>query len=418
MITRRFVVSFFVVFLLLTLGFYCTLKPVYASPQGSPLFNLRNQPAGSPEDTVPQELEEKVSSVSSVSDTSVTGETLPADTAFPSDTSTIPAISDTEAKGDTASVPGVEKADTPVGHQKQPSSQATGDTPVTGSEKKSPGEIAAETIKPDSPAKLEKTDQKKEISPVQAVDESTHPVKETAPSTTLSSPGKSDKTTADKPVQKEEPAPPPVREITGGETSITAPPLPGPLWADLGDTVGQLVTTPETFSWPKAGAAETLPPAPAASLDQPTRTSNLGTWGWGVGSAFGIGIFLFGIYLWLRLSRPRVFDSSFGKSSSSSTTTVSSRTSVPPSAPRKKKTKPVQSSASQESETKETGPRVPIWRYPDEKLEELGIDPKYREVFKLYYGRDKSIEEIAGETDFGAGEVGLVLNLSDLISKT
>jgi len=54
----------------------------------------------------------------------------------------------------------------------------------------------------------------------------------------------------------------------------------------------------------------------------------------------------------------------------------------------------------------------PVWKYDDEQLEKIGIDPRYREVLRLYYSRGLPEERIAKETGFGSGEIGLVIDLS------
>jgi hypothetical protein len=53
-----------------------------------------------------------------------------------------------------------------------------------------------------------------------------------------------------------------------------------------------------------------------------------------------------------------------------------------------------------------------VWNYSPRQLERLNIDPKYREVFKLYYAEGYDIKRIAEETGFGIGEIGLVLDLT------
>ncbi len=72
------------------------------------------------------------------------------------------------------------------------------------------------------------------------------------------------------------------------------------------------------------------------------------------------------------------------------------------------------SSTSKSLQDKSSSPRKgrPIWEYEDEKLEELGIDPKYREALRLYYSRGLPLERIARETGYGSGEIGLVIDLT------
>ncbi len=70
------------------------------------------------------------------------------------------------------------------------------------------------------------------------------------------------------------------------------------------------------------------------------------------------------------------------------------------------------SSTFSSAKTKQKTKSRSVWNYSPRQLERLNIDPKYREVFKLYYAEGCNIEKIARETGFGIGEIGLVLDLT------
>jgi len=55
--------------------------------------------------------------------------------------------------------------------------------------------------------------------------------------------------------------------------------------------------------------------------------------------------------------------------------------------------------------------------YDDKELKKMGIDPKYKQVLRLYYLRGLDPEHIARQTGRGPGETGLVIDLVNRFRK-
>lgn len=80
---------------------------------------------------------------------------------------------------------------------------------------------------------------------------------------------------------------------------------------------------------------------------------------------------------------------------------------------------PAQRSQSKPSPSADRGSGSPVpdaseagvARWSNEDLESAGIDPAYKSVINMYFSEHLNAEEIAQQTDFGKGEVGLVVDM-------
>lgn len=166
--------------------------------------------------------------------------------------------------------------------------------------------------------------------------------------------------------------------------------------------------------------ADTSPPSSLLAADTTIGPAaadignRLAGWTWWL--LAGAGLFLLGLFLWMRRRRVKVIETHsldsyeyFRRKFENQDVVVDESLSEPDT-----NGSPAEGDRSKPSPGGDSDDRasaVPVWEASDQQLRDAGIEPRYRPIVTMYFEKGYEPGVIVEESEFGPGEVGLVIDL-------